>query len=384
MTIHTAHLRFALTCYYQAISMGLDSIARRAEKTRDEKAGHVPEEAGPTLEELRREPEFNLYLKEFTDKEAVKFWGRYSKGESTEADMPKLIAHRKEYLGRKKGFETTFSTIEDYTEGMVKHSDTFRDLSALKGAENIQAVLKKGLREMAIKNPSEFAAVQAQFKQLSDFEETVEKPLDARIKAWCAKHNIAENTILHEALLEPNPVRRQELIREQLQQTMLPGRRFVDNIKGLFGSGTHARAAQLSREDVGAVIAQREQLTKDAGNYAYTLLNKNKELRVALSRMSLGKEPAFPEGAETLMTMEEATGTLKVSHAIDRWAQYLGDNSITDFSNLSAADQDDLRDKFCQTYEDEQFKSQKLGLWQKVKRFLFGERLKKDIRPLLK
>jgi hypothetical protein len=344
--LHRTSLSGHRACYYQII-MALDSFLGRAGKRRDEVAHHAVPESGPSLGTIHDEPEFKVFMGTRLNPTNTALWDRYTKGVMRASDRPVIERQREVYLERKKNGEQLVGLITDYSRDLVRNSDAFRLLTQTYGAERVDAIVQQGLKELAIKDPTGFARIQARFTALSDFREREERPVDTRIKEWCTKHHIGESQALRDAMLAPTQEERVALLRKQFTQGMPRMRRALDFCKSAIGFGSYAKAAEIANVDVAALLAQKEQLTHDAGDFLQTLLVNTKEYREALNRAQVGLEPTLKDGAGSLTSFEHVRDfEYNVPEIKQQWKEFLKQQKVRGWSRLSAARQDALHDAF--------------------------------------
>lgn len=298
-------------CYYQAIRMGIErGNLGKLDERRKAALNLPPEEPlGASIKELLTDDNFKVFLSAELKKSGAPLFNRVLEGTTTAKDEEKLIDLQRTYTERSKNAEALIGMLDDYMSEMLKGSPLLKDLAESHGLEAIEKVLRDGLFKRALTDPKKFAVLQDEFKKLRDFENDVEKPLNKRLDDWCKKNNVTlDNEKLDEALREKNPGLRQAWIQDELTKGLKFKQRLWDATKGIFGGGTRGEARRLSDENIPQVLDQRDQIVKDAGEYARTLLIDDKEFREALARTRIDKEPVFEGTGASMMSFAEVKG----------------------------------------------------------------------------
>ena len=260
-------------------------------------------------------------------------------------DLTTLMGLRKEYLERKSSGEKLVSTLEKNFDEMMEKSAKLKEIvEAAGGKEKFLRITNQGFREMAIKDPTELQTIATVYKDIADFETTIDKPLTEKIDKFCKKNRLNAAQI-EKVLQHPRYIDRHDALRKLLRGEMTRGHGVWDTLKARFkgeeihgtgtwnslrnglrlladsgtsllGFGSKGKANQLAGEDLEALLNARTAVFEGCGDYFRALVETRRpEMREALLRTAFGDEPAYKEGFSTKETFMGGKDELKKFNA---------------------------------------------------------------------
>ena len=267
-----------------------------------------------SIRDPQRGKRFALYIDHLPGKDRlISALAGYKKGEYTERDLIGLQAAFETFEKKEGTGEASFKTIEEWQTDVLENSAVFTRFIKFKRLGDIQRVLEKGLPDLALKDPRAFKAIQTEIEKLNEFAIRDGKASEI-IRTFCENEGITEDAKVLDALKHVSVSDRTAAVRTMLKAHI----RQRDGWRSFYDFGVKAAAADLSsRVNLGQLINERKQVSKEFGDYLRTFLVTNRDFRTALSRAHDESQPTFKEGSEAKLSFGEAqTESEQLSKAV--------------------------------------------------------------------